>query len=223
MTAAPIEAYERWAYGVGWTAGPAEGHRLGFDEGYPAGFDAGADVGGARMLLAVEAALGGRLPDLLPDLPHAAGYQDYRRRTAPTDKSCGTGCGRCSQCVRAAAVADSSARVRPARFSGRCPVSRPALVALIGPTGAGKSTYAHAVYGGRLTVSLDDIRELLGGDPAEVSERRPPARPAGTAAPPPAALRATLRRAPPATGTSTAPLPRPSLRLVKVIWPHLSS
>lgn len=78
MTAAPIEAYERWAYGVGWTAGLAEGHRLGFDEGYPAGFGAGADVGGARMLLALEAALGGRLPDLLPDLPHAAGYQDYR-------------------------------------------------------------------------------------------------------------------------------------------------
>ena len=64
-----VAAHERWAYGQGWIAGLDEGKRLGFDEGYGAGFDAGADIGAARSLLALKAALKGRLPDLLDKLP----------------------------------------------------------------------------------------------------------------------------------------------------------
>jgi hypothetical protein len=100
-----LEAYERWAYGEGWTDGIADGHRRGFDEGFRAGFDAGAEVGAARLLLTLENLLEGRLPDLLPQLPHDEEYQSYRQRTAATDDPCEVACGRCSRCDRATAVA----------------------------------------------------------------------------------------------------------------------
>ena len=102
---ASYEAFERWAYGEGWSAGLVDGRRQGFEEGYGAGFDAGADVGAARLLLALERALGGRLPDLLPSLPHAGEYLDFRRRSARSDEPCGYACGACSRCVRAATAA----------------------------------------------------------------------------------------------------------------------
>ena len=100
-----LDAYERWSYGEGWTDGLATGDRRGFDEGFRAGFEAGAEVGAVRILLALEHVLQGQLPDLLPELPHAAEYESYRTRTAPTDSPCNATCGRCSRCIRAAAVA----------------------------------------------------------------------------------------------------------------------
>lgn len=45
----------------------------------------------------------------------------------------------------------------------------PVLVALVGPAAAGKSTYARTVYGEGLTVSLDGLRGLVCGDPADQS------------------------------------------------------
>lgn len=112
------EAYERWAYGEGWSAGLLEGRRQGFEEGYGAGFDAGAEIGAARVLLGLEHAFGGSLTTLLPDLPHSAGYADYRRRTAPTNEPCAEGCGACSRCIRAAAVAANIALFGSADFPG---------------------------------------------------------------------------------------------------------
>jgi hypothetical protein len=113
------EAYERWAYEEGWSAGLLDGRRQGFEEGYRAGFDAGAETGAARVLLGLERALGGSLPDLLPDLPHVAAFADYRRRTAPSDELCAEGCGSCSRCVRAAAVAANVARYGSPDHPGR--------------------------------------------------------------------------------------------------------
>ena len=58
MTAAH-DAFERWAYGEGFTAGELDGRKRGFDEGYAAGFDAGVQAGVARVLLALEQAPSG--------------------------------------------------------------------------------------------------------------------------------------------------------------------
>jgi hypothetical protein len=118
------EAYERWAYGEGWSAGLLDGRRQGFEEGYGAGFDAGTEIGAARILLGLEHAIGGSLPELLPDLPHAAGYADYRRRTAPSDEPCPERCGSCSRCIRAAAVALNITRYGGADYPGRTSVQK---------------------------------------------------------------------------------------------------
>jgi hypothetical protein len=80
------DAYERWSYGEGWTAGRIEGRRDGFAEGYAAGFDAGAEVGAARLLLELEHVIGReRLDELAWDadrrLSHVGGWLDYRNRT----------------------------------------------------------------------------------------------------------------------------------------------
>lgn len=103
-------AFERWAYGEGWSAGMIAGGRRGFDEGYAAGFDAGAEVGAARILLGIEHALGGRVLDLLPGLPQVAEYAAHRERTARSDEPCAYGCRACSRCVRAAAAVANVAR-----------------------------------------------------------------------------------------------------------------
>jgi hypothetical protein len=58
MTAAH-DAFERWAYGEGFTAGELDGRKRGFDEGYADGFDAGVQAGAARALLALEWVPGG--------------------------------------------------------------------------------------------------------------------------------------------------------------------
>ena len=112
MASVEVE-YESRAYGEGWSAGLLEGRRQGFEEGYGAGFDVGAEIGAARILLQLEQALDdqapGLLPGLLPDLAHAGGYASYRRRTARSDEPCPYGCGACSRCVRAAAVAANTA------------------------------------------------------------------------------------------------------------------
>lgn len=117
------DAFERWAYGEGWSAGLVDGRRRGFEEGYAAGFDAGAEVGAARLLLGLERALNDRLPgvleELLPALPDAAGYADFRRRTAWSDEPCAYGCSSCARCVRAVAVATNQARYGMADFPGR--------------------------------------------------------------------------------------------------------
>lgn len=122
------EAFERWAYGEGWSAGLLEGRRQGFEEGYGAGFDAGAEVGAARLLLGLERALDGQLPgvlrELLPDLPHAEEYAAHRDRTARSDEPCPYGCGACSRCIRAAAVAANTARHGTADFPGAVIVQR---------------------------------------------------------------------------------------------------
>ena len=111
-------AYERWSYGEGWSAGVVEGRRMGFADGYAAGFDTGTEVAATRVLLGIEHALGGRLGDVLPLLPDAAGFVAFRRRTALTDEPCETGCGRCSRCIRALAVAGNVARFGHADFPG---------------------------------------------------------------------------------------------------------
>jgi hypothetical protein len=116
-----VDAFERWSYGEGFTDGRADGIRDGFTDGYRAGFDAGIEVGGARLLLAVEAGLGGRLPQLLPDLPHTGGYRCYRQRTAASDEPCPGGCGRCTACIRAAAAAANRAATGRPDFPGLRP------------------------------------------------------------------------------------------------------
>lgn len=55
MTAAH-DAFERWAYGEGFTAGGLDGRKRGFDEGYAAGFDAAVQASAARVPLALEQA-----------------------------------------------------------------------------------------------------------------------------------------------------------------------
>ena len=122
--AAADEAFERWAYGEGWSAGLREGRRQGFEEGYGAGFDAGAEIGAARVLLGLEHALGGRLIELLPNLPQTGEYAAQRRRTALSDETCPYGCGACSRCVRAAAVAANTTRHGHADYPGSGTVQR---------------------------------------------------------------------------------------------------
>jgi hypothetical protein len=95
---------DRWSYGEGHSAGRLDGVRAGFADGYAAGFDVGVDVGAARILLAVEHSLGGRLPELLPRLPHTGHYRAYRHRTQPSNQPCPEACGSCSRCLRAAAA-----------------------------------------------------------------------------------------------------------------------
>lgn len=127
MTSVDVE-YERWAYGEGWSAGLIEGRRQGFEEGYGAGFDAGAEIGAARVLLGRERALDGQpvgfLSGLLPELPHSAGYADYRRRTAHSDSPCPYGCGSCSRCVRATAAKTNVARYGTADYPGSVTVQK---------------------------------------------------------------------------------------------------
>ena len=111
-------AYERWAYGEGWTAGLAEGERRGFDDGYRVGFDTGAEVGAGRLLLGLETALGGRLPELLPQLPHVQEYLSYRTRTRSTNMPCSFRCGSCSRCIRSAAASANSSRYGQPDYPG---------------------------------------------------------------------------------------------------------
>ena len=111
-------AFDRWSYGEGYTAGRNDGVRVGFADGYRAGFDAGVEVGAARLLLAVEHGLGGRLPELLPKLPHTGHYLIYRGRTRPSNDPCDRACGSCSQCIRAAAVQANLARYGTPDYPG---------------------------------------------------------------------------------------------------------
>lgn len=113
------DAFERWAYGEGWSAGRIDGQRQGFEDGYTAGFDAGAEIGAARILLALQHRIPGVLDELLPDLPHTDAYAGHRRRNAWTDEPCPYGCGSCTRCVRAAAVATNQVRYGTADFPGR--------------------------------------------------------------------------------------------------------
>jgi hypothetical protein len=116
ICAGAAAAYERWAYGEGFTGGVDEGRRLGFEEGYRAGFDAGSEVAGTRVLLGIEHALGGRLGEILPLLPDAAGFTAFRRVTESTDEPCKTACRSCSRCIRAAVVARNVDRFGQADF-----------------------------------------------------------------------------------------------------------
>ena len=120
-------AYERWSYGDGWSAGVVEGRRLGFVDGYTAGFDAGTEVAATRVLLGIEHAFGGRLGEVLPLLPDGVGFVAFRRRTALTDEPCEIGCGRCSRCIRALAVAGNVARFGHADFPGWSATQLPTL------------------------------------------------------------------------------------------------
>lgn len=118
------QAFERWAYGEGWSAGLLEGRRQGFEEGYGAGFDAGAEIGAARIFLGLEHALGGRVLELLSDLPQTGEYAAHRQRTALSDEPCPYSCGACSLCVRAAAVAANVSRHGDADYPGSGTVRR---------------------------------------------------------------------------------------------------
>ena len=75
-------------------AGVLEGRRQGFEEGYGAGFDAGAQIGAARVLVGLEQALGGRLLEILPDLPQIGEHAAHRQRAAWSDEPCSTAAGR---------------------------------------------------------------------------------------------------------------------------------
>ena len=66
--AAANEAFERWAYDEGWSAGLRAGRTRGFEEGYGAGFDAGRDLAAARLVASVEPALRDLLVQLVPEL-----------------------------------------------------------------------------------------------------------------------------------------------------------
>ena len=79
-----VAAYERWAYGEGWSAGLDEGRRQGFDEGYRAGFDIGAGIGATRLQVALAVAFNGRLPYLLPWLQQLETLLPVRARLAQT-------------------------------------------------------------------------------------------------------------------------------------------
>lgn len=123
-----IDAYERWAYGEGWSAGLLEGRRQGFEEGYGAGFDAGAEIGAARVLLGLQHAVDISELNLLPGLPHTGEYASHLRRTKNDNEPCPYGCGACSRCVRAANVARNLALYGTPDYpgsssvhKGRCP------------------------------------------------------------------------------------------------------
>lgn len=91
----------------GWRFGRAEGWRA----GYRAGFVAGTEVGGAGVLLAVQCALPpGALLDLLPGVPYTGEWRRLCGLRCLDDRPCRRGCGACSRCVRAAAVAGNLAR-----------------------------------------------------------------------------------------------------------------
>ncbi len=95
------------------------GRRLGWAEGYRAGFTAGTDVGAAGVLLVVQNALpDGVLLDLLPHLPYAGEYDRLRELRRVDDRPCRRGCGACSRCARAAAVAGNLARYGTADYPG---------------------------------------------------------------------------------------------------------
>ena len=51
-------------------------------------------------------------------MPHVVAWLDHRNRTAETDDGCAAGCGRCSRCVRAAAVTDNVDAYGQADFPG---------------------------------------------------------------------------------------------------------
>ena len=112
-------AYERWAYGEGWSVGLVEGRRQGFGEGYVTGFDAGAEIGAARILLALQHRLPGVLDELLPHLPSSGAYAAHRRRTAWSDDPCSYSCGSCARCIRAAVAARNVARFGTPDYPGR--------------------------------------------------------------------------------------------------------
>lgn len=107
-----------WGFREGFAAGRLDGERVGSAGGYRAGFAAGCEVGAARLLVGLEHALGGRVSELAPLLPHTAGWSAYRRRTEHSDEPCGAGCRACSRCVRAAAAVANTARYGRADFPG---------------------------------------------------------------------------------------------------------
>lgn len=82
-----VAAFERWAYGEGWTAGLDEGRHRGFDEGYLVGFDAGTDVAQGQLLAALRTALGGCLHQRLPWLSHLERYLPQGGRSTDLEKA----------------------------------------------------------------------------------------------------------------------------------------
>jgi hypothetical protein len=74
-----------------WRLAEQSGWAKGWPDGYAAGFGVGVDVGAARVLIH------GPMPD------HSPQYKAWRRRLeAPP--VCARRCGRCSACIRIAAV-----------------------------------------------------------------------------------------------------------------------
>jgi hypothetical protein len=110
-----VELAERLGYSRGDRVGALEGYELGYGDG----FEAGVEIGAMRTLLGVEHVVGAeRLQELSSAawdrLPHAAGYLEYRRRTAVTGELCTCPPGRTwSCCVRRDHVLARRARGLP--------------------------------------------------------------------------------------------------------------
>ena len=106
MTTPSTARGHRRTFGEAWAEWDFHaGRAVGWEAGYRAGFDVGVDIGGAGLLLAIEHALpAGVLLDLLPDMPYAGEYRRLQRARQLDRNPCRRGCGRCSQCVYAAAV-----------------------------------------------------------------------------------------------------------------------
>jgi hypothetical protein len=79
-----------------WRLAERSGWVQGWPAGYAYGFGVGVDVGAARILIH------GAVPDLSPQ------YKAWRRRL-DAEPECARRCGRCSACVRQAAVARNRA------------------------------------------------------------------------------------------------------------------
>jgi hypothetical protein len=90
-----------------------------YRDGYTAGFTAGTEIGAAGILLHIEDALGGMLPDLLPKLPYVGEYERLRRmREELPDEPCNRRCGKCSTCYLAKRRAQNRAQYGSPDFPG---------------------------------------------------------------------------------------------------------
>ena len=106
MTTPSTARRHRRTFGEAWAEWDFHaGRAVGWEAGYRAGFDAGVQIGGAGLLLAIEHALpDGVLLDLLPNMPYVGEYRRLQQLRRLDRNPCPRACGRCSQCVYAAAV-----------------------------------------------------------------------------------------------------------------------
>ena len=104
------------AHETGYAIGRAHGYRAGYTDG----FVTGTEVGAGSILFALKTALGGTLPDLLPQLPYTGEYERLCRiRAELPDQPCNRRCGKCSICYLAKRRAQNRAQYGTPDFPGR--------------------------------------------------------------------------------------------------------